>query len=104
MIQISERQQAYQNNLGTARIAEERRLNDQGRKVISEKRGGEVKKRGCSKMSTVISYHQIRRETFQKEAKIQTAKIEQQTLFETDILEMIFKLDNFQELICEMSK
>ena len=28
--------------MGTARIAEERRLNDQGRKVISEKRGGEV--------------------------------------------------------------
>jgi hypothetical protein len=38
---ISQKQQAYKNNDGIKRIAEERMLNDQGRKVIKEKRGNQ---------------------------------------------------------------
>ena len=39
---ISQKQQGYRNNDGIKRIAEERMLNDQGRKVIKEKRGNNV--------------------------------------------------------------
>eukprot|EP00178_Gracilaria_changii_P025583 TRINITY_DN78796_c0_g1_i1.p1 TRINITY_DN78796_c0_g1~~TRINITY_DN78796_c0_g1_i1.p1 ORF type:complete len:138 (+),score=19.53 TRINITY_DN78796_c0_g1_i1:34-447(+) len=36
---ISQKQQAYKNNDGVRRIAEERMLNDKGKKYIKEKRG-----------------------------------------------------------------
>ena len=39
---ISQKHQAYKNNQGVNRIAEERMLNDRGRKVIKEKRGNDI--------------------------------------------------------------
>lgn len=39
---ISQKQQAYKNNQGLNRIAEERMLNDRGRKVIKEKVGNNI--------------------------------------------------------------
>lgn len=39
---ISEKQQAYKNSSGINRLAEERMLNDQGRKIVKEKRGNAV--------------------------------------------------------------
>lgn len=42
LLKISEKQQAYKNNAGMNRIAEERMLNNQGRKIIKEKRGNDI--------------------------------------------------------------
>jgi hypothetical protein len=39
---ISQKQQAYRNNCGVKQIAEERMFNDRGRKIVREKRGGNV--------------------------------------------------------------
>lgn len=40
---ISQKQQAYKNNDGVKRMAEERMLNDKGHKIMKEKRGnGEI--------------------------------------------------------------
>lgn len=42
LIKISEKQQAYRNTAGINRIAEERMLNQQGRKIVKEKRGNDI--------------------------------------------------------------
>jgi hypothetical protein len=39
---ISQKQQAYRNTNGVNQIAEERMLNDRGRKIVREKRGGNI--------------------------------------------------------------
>ena len=39
---ISQKQQAYKNNQGIHRIAEQRMLNDRGRKIVREKIGNNV--------------------------------------------------------------
>lgn len=39
---ISEKQQAYKNSAGVNRLAEERMLNDQGRKIVKEKKGNDI--------------------------------------------------------------
>lgn len=39
---ISQKQQAYRNTDGLNRIAEERMLNDRGRKIVREKRGNDI--------------------------------------------------------------
>lgn len=39
---ISQKQQAYKNSSGVNRIAEERMLNDKGRKIIKEKNGNGI--------------------------------------------------------------
>ena len=39
---ISQKHQAYKNSEGVNRIAEERMLNDQGRKIVREKRGQNI--------------------------------------------------------------
>lgn len=39
---ISQKHQAYKNNQGVNRIAEERMLNDRGRKIVRERRGNEI--------------------------------------------------------------
>lgn len=39
---ISQKQQAYRNNLGVNRIAEERMLDNKGRKIVREKRGNNI--------------------------------------------------------------
>ena len=39
---ISQKCQAYKNSEGVNRIAEERMLNDQGRKIFREKRGQNI--------------------------------------------------------------
>lgn len=39
---ISQKHQAYKNNQGVNRIAEERMLNDRGRKIVREKRGHDI--------------------------------------------------------------
>jgi hypothetical protein len=39
---ISQKQQAYKNNKGVNRVAEERMLNDQGRKIVKQKVGNNV--------------------------------------------------------------
>lgn len=42
LIEISEKQQGYQNTAGMRRVAEERMLNQQGRKLVKEKRGNQI--------------------------------------------------------------
>jgi hypothetical protein len=39
---ISEKQQAYKNSAGVNRLAEERMLNDHGRKIVKEKKGNDI--------------------------------------------------------------
>lgn len=39
---ISQKHQAYKNNQGVNRIAEQRMLNDRGRKIVREKRGNNI--------------------------------------------------------------